>query len=63
MNQEVVALGAKTYTYLIDGYYNNNYEKNKIVNKLAKGTKMCVIERINLFLKITKIACLMAKPY
>ena len=30
---EVVAVRAKTYAYLIDGYNDNNYEKNKIINK------------------------------
>ena len=39
---EVVALRLKTYAYLIDGYYDD-YEKNKIINKKAKGTKKCVI--------------------
>ena len=36
---EVVALRAKTYAYLIDGYNDDDYEKNKIINKKAKDTK------------------------
>ena len=45
---EVVALRLKTYAYLIDGYYDD-YEKNKIINKKAKGTKKCVIKRMLMF--------------
>ena len=36
---EFVGLRAKTYSYLIDGYNDEDYEKNKIINKKAKGTK------------------------
>ena len=37
---EVVALRAKTYAYLIDGYGDDDDgEKDKIINKKAKGTK------------------------
>ena len=32
------ALRAKSYSFLIDGYSDDDYEKNKI-NKKAKGTK------------------------
>ena len=42
---EVVALRAKTYAYSIDGYDNDDYKKNKIINKEAKGIKICVIKR------------------
>ena len=35
--------------YLIDGYNDDNYDKNKIINKKAKGTKKCVIERELMF--------------
>ena len=42
---EVVALRAKTYAYLIDGYNDDDYEKNKIINKKAKDTKRCVIKQ------------------
>ena len=36
---------AKTYAYLIDCSDDDNYAKNKIINKKAKGTKKCVIKR------------------
>ena len=42
-------LRAKTYTFLIDEYTNNDYEKNKIINKKAKGTKKRVIKKEILF--------------
>ena len=44
---EVVALRHKTYAYLIDG--DDDDEKNKIINKKAKGTKKCVIKRMLMF--------------
>ena len=47
--EEFVALRAKTYSYLIDGYNDEDYEKNKIINKKAKGTKKCVIKRELMF--------------
>ena len=40
-----VALRAKTYSFLIDEYTDEDYKKNKIVNKKAKGTKKCVVKR------------------
>ena len=40
-----VALRAKTYSFLIDEYTEEDYEKNRIVNKKAKGTKKCVVKR------------------
>ena len=43
------ALRAKAYSFLIDEYTNDDYEKNNIVNKKAKGTKKCVIKRETLF--------------
>ena len=43
------ALRAKTYTFLIDEYTDDDYEKNNILNKKAKGTKKCVIRREILF--------------
>ena len=46
---EFVALRAKTYAYLIDGYNDEDYEKNNIINKKAKGTKKCVIKRELMF--------------
>ena len=42
-------LRAKTYTFLTDEYTNDDYEKNKIINKKAKGTKKCVIKKEILF--------------
>ena len=36
---------AKTYLFLIDEYTDEDYEKNKIVNTKAKGTKKCVVKR------------------
>ena len=36
---EFCALRAKAYSFLIDGYSDDDYEKNKIINKKAKGTK------------------------
>ena len=42
---EFVGIRAKTYSYLIDGYNDEDYEKNKIINKKAKGTKKCTIKR------------------
>ena len=44
-----VALRAKTYSFLIDEYRDDDYEKNRIVNKKAKGTKKCVVKREILF--------------
>ena len=41
---EFVALKAKTYAYLINGYNDDDYDKKKIINKKAKGTKKCVIK-------------------
>ena len=58
---EVDALRPKTYAYLIDGYDNDYYERNKIINKKAKRTKKCVIKQKRL--KITKIACLIITLY
>ena len=46
---EFVALRAKTYVYLIDGYNDDDYDKKKIINKKAKGTKKCVIKRELMF--------------
>ena len=40
-----VALRGKTYSFLIDEYTDEDYEKNRIVNKKAKETKKCVVKR------------------
>ena len=42
--QKLLRLEPKTYAYLIDGYGDggdddDDYEKNKIINKKATGTK------------------------
>ena len=42
---ELCALRAKAYSFLIDEYTDDDYEKNKIVNKKAKGTKKYIINR------------------
>ena len=44
-----VALRAKTHSFLIDEYTDEDYEKNRIVNKKTKGTKKCVVKRKILF--------------
>ena len=46
---EFCALRAKAYSFLIDGYSDNDYEKNKILNKKAKGTKKFVVKRELMF--------------
>ena len=43
------ALRAKTHSFLMDEYIDDDYEKNKMINKKAKGTKKCVIKREILF--------------
>ena len=40
---------AKIYAYLINGYNDDDYDKEKIINKKAKGTKKCVIKRRLMF--------------
>ena len=51
--KEFIALRAKTYAYLIDGFNDddddNDYDKNKTINKRAKGTKKCIIKRELIF--------------
>ena len=42
-------LDNKTYAYLIDGYDNDDDEKNKIINEKAKGIKECVIKQKFMF--------------
>ena len=37
--EEFCALRAKTDKYLLNGYNDNDYDKEKIINKKAKGTK------------------------
>ena len=38
------ALRAKTYSYLIDDYNDDDYDRNNIINKKAKGAKKCIIK-------------------
>ena len=40
---------AKAYSFLIDGHSDDDYEKNKITNKKAKGTKKCIVKRELMF--------------
>ena len=54
------ALRAKTYSFLIDKYTDDNYEKNKIVNKKAKEQKN-VLFRERSYLIIILIHCLKIK--
>ena len=44
-----VSLREKPYSFLIGEYIDEDYEKNRIVNKKAKGTKKCVVKRKILF--------------
>ena len=46
---KLCALRAKTYSFLIDDFTDDDYEKNRIVNKKAKGTKKSVVKREILF--------------
>ena len=39
------ALRAKVYSFLVDDYTDEDYEKNKIINEKAKGTKKCIVKR------------------
>ena len=41
--EEFCGLRAKTYAYLINGYNDDDYDKEKIINKKDKGAKQCVI--------------------
>ena len=50
----------KTYSFLIDDFTDDDYEKNRIVNKKAKGTKKCVVK---FYLIIILIHCLKIKYY
>ena len=46
---EFTVLTGKAYAYLIYGYNDDDYYKNKIINKKAKGTKKCVVKRELMF--------------
>ena len=43
---EFVALRSKVYAFEIDGFNIDDYDKNNIINKKAKGTKKCVIKKM-----------------
>ena len=43
------ALTEKAYSFLIDDYSDEDYEKNKIINIKAKGTKKCIVKREIIF--------------
>ena len=43
--KEFCALREKTYAQLINSYNDDDYDKKKIKNEKAKGTKKCVIKR------------------
>ena len=42
---EFLALRVKAYTFLIDCYDDDDYDRNNMINKKPKGTKKCVIKR------------------
>ena len=46
---EFCTLRGKAYSFLIDGFSDNDYEKNKIAYKNAKGTKKCIVKRELMF--------------
>ena len=46
---KLCALRAKPHSFLIDDFTDDDYEKNRTVNKKAKGTKKCAVKREILF--------------
>ena len=46
---EFCALRAKAYAFLIDDYSDEDYEKNKIINKKAKDAKKCIVKAETIF--------------
>ena len=56
-----VALRAKTYSFLIDDFTDDDYENNRTVNKKAKGTKKNVLLREKFYLIIIWTHCLKIK--
>ena len=57
---KLCVLRAKMYSFLIDDFTDDDYEKNRIVNKKAKGTKN-VLLRDKFYLIIILIHCLKIK--
>ena len=49
---EFCGLRAKVYALLIDGFSNEDYEKNEIAYEKAKGTKKCIVKREIIFKNI-----------
>ena len=47
--EEFYALRAKTYAYLINGYNDDDYDKEKIINKKVNEKRKCVIKRRLMF--------------
>ena len=47
--EEFSTLRAKTYAHLMNGYNDDDYDEEKIINRKAKGTKKCVIKRRLMF--------------
>ena len=47
--KEFCALTEKADAFLIDGFSNEDYEKNKITNKKAKATKKCIVKKETIF--------------
>ena len=47
--EEFCGLRAKTYSYLINSYNDDDYDKEKVTNKKAEGTKKCAIKRRLMF--------------
>ena len=47
--EEFCALSIKTWAYLINGYNDDDYDKEDIKNKKAKGIKKCVIKSGTVF--------------
>ena len=43
------ALRAKAYAFLINGFNDDDYDKNEIINIKDKGTKKCAIKRELMF--------------
>ena len=60
--EEFSTLRAKTYAHLINVYNDDDYDKEKIINRKAKGTKKCVIKR-RLMFENYKIAYLITQLY
>ena len=47
----------KAYAYLINGYNDDDYDKETIINKKAKGIKKCITKRRTMFENYTDRLC------